>query len=101
MTTLDTIIDRVQAYYAKHPEVELSYDCPRCSEFRKTKPDLVCIRCNDTGVANRIQDDVMTQMWCECEEEGKEDYYENGEHKGCIVKHHYHCRKCGGVSQIG
>ena len=42
-----------------------------------------------------------TNKWCECEKDEFWCYPEDGECSCGTYKHHTHCKKCGGVSQIG
>ena len=93
-------------------------ECPVCkgsgkmtitlSEWGSDKPDEIseisCVHCGGSG--NMSDEDLELHneevaMWCECgNENDRVDYYEDGEHPD-LHKHHYRCRKCKGVVQIG
>ena len=41
-------------------------------------------------------------VWCECDDQHETvDCRDDGECDCGVDKHHYHCRACGGVFQIG
>ena len=41
-------------------------------------------------------------VWCECDDRRETlEFWDDGECDCGVHKHHYHCRACGGVVQIG
>ena len=79
-------------------------------EGSEKKSQMHCISCSGKGiylissdserkawVLNRIQ----RNMWCQCEDSIGSYYRENNECKGCMSKHHYHCKKCHLITQVG
>lgn len=54
-------------------------------------------------VAQQLKDFDMTG-WCECENEPSEPFYHEDNQlvfECCVVKHHWHCGWCLGLTQIG
>lgn len=51
----------------------------------------------------RRQKKEAMKMWCSCDEPGDPEFHDDGEGTGpyCCGKHHYHCSKCGKITQIG
>lgn len=43
----------------------------------------------------------LKSEWCACKESEFLCYPEDGECTCGVVKHHVHCKHCGGISQIG
>jgi hypothetical protein len=45
----------------------------------------------------------LQELWCDCESESDPLYHEDGitPFNSCVVKHHYHCGWCLGLTQIG
>ena len=73
-----------------------------------TTPDphptkMACIGCGGTG---RLTDeekglvDYERKMWCTCGAKHGSNYFKDNQHPE-ISKHHYRCRDCGKVTQIG
>lgn len=71
-----------------------------------------CLACEGKGMLTPQEHaavlafiETQREMWCRCgnvsPEEQFADFYGDGEHRGCMHKHHYHCGRCGKVSQIG
>jgi RecJ-like exonuclease len=99
-------------------------DCPRCKGSGKitlhvttiavgAKPAeetsrIPCRDCHGSGKvtpeeAERIRSfiEAYKEIWCRCgNPSGQVDFYDDGEHPE-ISKHHYRCRDCGKVTQIG
>lgn len=53
-----------------------------------------------------IKATVLIKRWCDCEctiEESWEEeiFKDDGECKCGVIQHHYHCQKCGGLTQVG
>ena len=71
-------------------------------EVKTMKMD--CIWCDGTGeMTNEDKESYEYQlnMWCKCGNPSKgSEYYDDGEHHE-ITKHHYRCKDCGKVLQIG
>jgi len=76
--------------------------------FEKDKSDEVsyvdCFLCGATGEVN---EDIVAswkdhqKMWCECDPPSEQSYYvREGEHSD-ISKHHWRCKDCDKVTQIG
>ena len=102
----------------RHAEAEAQVVCPPCSgsgrmkiqvsEDRptgvvKSTMEMKCITCNGAGkVSLKVLADLAREqeMWCRCTTAGEPEYYGDGE-DGEIWKHHWKCRSCGGVLQIG
>lgn len=62
-----------------------------------------CSDCNGTGVVNKEQSELIdfrNNMWCECEDDHGVVFYDDGVHPE-IEKHHYRCKKCNKVTQLG
>ena len=65
--------------------------------------EMDCLWCKGTGQMTEVQEAEhreFCEMWCECEEPGDPRYYDDGEHPA-MHKHHWRCRECEGVTQIG
>ena len=65
--------------------------------------EIACAWCDGTG--ELIQKRALAlkfynEMWCECGEKHGSRYFRDGEHPD-LRKHHYRCKDCGGVTQIG
>jgi len=72
----------------------------------KTFP-MPCGACKSTGQttkakirANERLKAAVDAMWCHCEGETDAEYFADGARKD-IQKHHWRCRACGKVKQIG
>lgn len=91
--------------------------CPQCENGKmnltvevwgqpeKTEhTQITCIHCKGTGEVSEEENEAIEfekNMWCECGNKNDvADYYEDGEHPE-LHKHHYRCRNCQGVVQIG
>lgn len=66
-----------------------------------------CDTCNGTKTVTRARQQSYArekayceQMWCRCEGDVDVEYFEDGEHEE-IEKHHWRCKSCGKVRQIG
>lgn len=74
--------------------------------FGSTKKDSFetdCFWCKGTGEMNNTQlRDYLffKDMWCECEEAHGVYFINDNEHPE-ITKHHYRCKNCNKVTQIG
>jgi hypothetical protein len=64
-----------------------------------------CTWCNGTGQMSSQQQESYSyskNMWCNCKDSKDSYYVPDGKCAKCrIMKHHYHCRKCGKVTQVG
>lgn len=93
------------------------HKCPKCKGSKQieisvsvfgsndapTKTKIDCVHCNGTGEVTDIQLEAIeyeNNMWCKCEDDHGSKYYDDGEHPE-IHKHHYRCKKCKQVTQIG
>ena len=65
---------------------------------------ITCVVCKGTGTlgATEIRQlEAEKKMWCTCgNKSGEVDFFDDGAHPQ-IHKHHYRCRECGKVTQIG
>jgi len=49
-----------------------------------------------------LKDPKQQELWCRCGYEGGGDIFKDDGECSCGVrKHHYHCPKCGKITQIG
>lgn len=69
---------------------------------------ITCIRCEGTGVLSAQQLKILEyeqKIWCRCSDNGNGVYYhaDNPKPTGnwCVCKHHWHCSRCGKITQIG
>lgn len=92
--------------------------CPSCvggkqtttiTEWGSNKPpesyQMNCFRCKGTGFIDSqtaATIEYEKNMWCKCKGSDPRNarYYKDNEHPK-ISKHHYRCRVCGKVIQIG
>jgi len=92
--------------------------CPVCkgsgiqtitvSYWGSDEPDeeskMSCVGCNGEGrVDEETYEDLIYEqnMWCECGNPSRQSkFYKDGEHP-IVRKHHYRCKDCGNVTQIG
>jgi len=91
--------------------------CPLCEDGKMKytsvdlfgdKPEEVfyanCSFCGATGVVEPSFVDAYNEqlrMWCECSQPSENvDFYDDGIHPD-LWKHHYRCKRCGKVTQIG
>jgi len=100
------------------PEAKKVKKCPTCEGTGKQSitvkmwgeknPEnpmqITCVVCKGTGVVGAAeirQLKAEREMWCTCgNKSGEVDFYDDGQHPR-IHKHHYRCRECGKVTQIG
>lgn len=67
---------------------------------------MTCMRCEGKKVVNKKEQEALNKLqeefWCKCGGNALRDsrYYDDGEHPE-LSKHHYRCRTCGKVTQIG
>jgi len=65
-----------------------------------------CSLCEGKKVVSKkwleAREEAYKDFWCACKGDALRDsiYYADGEHLGCS-KHHYRCRTCGKVTQVG
>lgn len=93
--------------------------CPQCSgacrisvevteiasggHRKKSSVDMKCITCDGAG---KVSASVVAalkreqEMWCSCASPGEPQYFADGDDLE-IWKHHWRCRACGKVLQIG
>lgn len=64
-----------------------------------------CPQCDGMGELTPARAEALRRedaMWCGC---GKSDeapvFYADGQHRGCVHKHHWHCGNCRKISQVG
>lgn len=78
------------------------------SPFKSGPVEIPCIRCDGTGedIGKVFMEDLA--IWCKCPRPDVGRYVPDGPcPKGVrgakceVTKHHYHCKVCGGVAQIG
>ena len=66
------------------------------------KKRIECPVCDGKGI--RENDEIpyyyMSLEWCKCETKGEEVLFEDGLNPA-LYKHHYRCRDCGKITQIG
>ena len=90
--------------------------CPRCKgkgrmelgvqEYGKTPTvvEIKCITCDGGGEITKFQHNLYEQeqgMWCRCgNPSGESVFFEDGEDP-VIGKHHWNCKDCGKVLQVG
>ena len=63
-----------------------------------------CYDCKGTGqVDTRTLNAIKKEkeMWCKCESKGGSQYVPDNTRGAAVRKHHYTCRDCGKVTQIG
>ena len=68
-----------------------------------TKSEIDCVVCDGTGEIDEetaAMVEYEKNMWCECDGDNGVNFYDDGEHPE-ISKHHYRCKRCDGVVQIG
>ena len=92
-------------------------NCPRCKgsgkmtlkvstygEDGSESIEINCVTCDGTGEVTSYQNELYKQevaMWCRCgNPSGDVDYYEDGQDP-VIQKHHWNCKDCGKVLQVG
>ncbi len=88
----------------KTMSITVSYGWPGHETKPSETSEQRCVHCNGTGEVSDEDLEVINyedNMWCECGNKNDAvDFYEDGEHPE-IHKHHYRCRNCKGVAQIG
>ena len=65
--------------------------------------DVDCVGCNGTGEIDErvaLELEYERNMWCDCTEDHGVTYWKHGQH-AILHKHHYRCKKCHKVVQIG
>ena len=93
-------------------------DCPVCKasgkvtiQVKSCPPsetdgpcDLTCYFCDGHGKVPAMAIEALEEHrkdWCSCGNSSNNlDYFVDGEHPKCH-KHHYRCKDCGGITQIG
>ena len=83
--------------------------CPACKGTKRitltvsergkptTEMEINCVTCKD-GTISQVEQDVIDSFWCKCgNPSGESDYHPD--HGG--MKHHYTCRDCGAITQVG
>ena len=89
--------------------------CPSCSglgtQFLKVTGDapkpgiylVQCFFCKGARKVTQAQIDALEREqneWCNCPEPMDVDFYPDGSRED-VTQHHWRCRKCGGITQIG
>lgn len=89
--------------------------CPTCEGSKKiqltirmngseTQSSQTCHVCDGSGeVSDALHREIIAEneLWCECgNPSGDVEFYNDGEHSE-VHKHHYRCRDCGKVTQLG
>ena len=83
--------------------ITVTHGWPGDPNAKMESTTISCVHCEGTGTLTPEQKDVLDyeeNMWCKCKEHHGVNYYEDGEHPD-IHKHHYRCRSCKKVTQIG
>ena len=65
--------------------------------------EIECVGCGGTGEISEEMASAITYMedaWCECEEDHGVTFWKDGQHPD-LHKHHYRCKKCKKIVQIG
>jgi hypothetical protein len=71
---------------------------------KEEKFESKCIGCEGTGRMTEEQlrhHKAYEDMWCKCKDKSDVKYAPDGTCRCGMSKHHYHCRKCGKITQIG
>ena len=72
---------------------------------RRQVKDIDCVWCHGTGMmqAEELKAYTWNQTaWCECgNPSGESRFFDDGECECGCHKHHYHCRDCAKITQIG
>ena len=92
------------------------HTCPSCTKGKititmeewgkpetKTETIMNCLDCDGSGeVSQEDLDDIEYEknMWCKCDGDTPTKFYDDGVHPE-ISKHHWRCKPCGKVKQIG
>jgi hypothetical protein len=91
------------------------HTCPKCKEGKTTltisyfgskeseKVEIDCVYCDGSGkITQETLSDINFEddMWCTCDTDHGTKYYSDGQHPE-IHKHHWRCKGCGDVKQIG
>lgn len=71
----------------------------------KSVTKIGCNICKGSGKLTKRYADQITnitdEFWCKCSDPHDDfDFYDDGEHPDCS-KHHYRCKQCGKVFQVG
>jgi len=104
------------------PKTPATVECPDCKGTGKTEMKVTthtptgatessfpmpCGACKGTGKttkakirANERLQAAVAAMWCKCEGEQDVEFFDDGEHEE-IEKHHWRCKACSKVRQIG
>jgi excinuclease UvrABC ATPase subunit len=86
--------------------------CPTCKGKGKQTVTVVngspfkvaCVSCKGKRTVSDVELKAINKanaMWCQCDGEAPTKFFQDGEHKGCVTKHHWHCQRCGKIAQIG
>lgn len=75
-----------------------------CGQKGEEKIDLPCPACKGLGsvsLAEKKIYEAQLAMWCRCgNPSGDVDFFDDGEHPD-MYKHHYRCKDCGKITQVG
>lgn len=77
----------------------------RCTIHEMNQPPkemlLTCPTCNGRGTISAALKKAHEEFWCRCgNPSGQFEFFDDGEGAAC-TKHHYTCRDCGKVLQVG
>lgn len=75
--------------------------------FEQTVYDSPCMWCDGQSVmteAQAAEHRFMTECWCRCNDAHEGSFYHEDDDmtlEWCVRKHHWHCRNCHKLTQIG
>ncbi|MCK9542644.1 MAG: hypothetical protein M0R03_11515 [Novosphingobium sp.] len=73
--------------------------------WKESKTEIECVGCKGKGIMNKEEYDFANyynNIWCKCKDYDSDevDFYDDNQHPE-ISKHHWRCRKCKKVVQLG
>jgi hypothetical protein len=83
--------------------LDFDYDLKKWVEKPEPPVKIKCVWCNGKGVMTTAQVEQITEYrdaWCKCKEKNGVTFFDDNE-RDDITKHHYRCKKCSKVTQIG
>lgn len=84
-------------------ELVFDYDAKKWVEKPEPPVEIDCVFCKGKGTLTPVQKAVVNyakNMWCKCKKDYGTTFYDDNVHP-VLRKHHYRCKKCGKVKQIG